>query len=1036
MGLFFVVVCAVGILRPIKNALALEGLGATEFYRVYLVSAAVVLFVPLHTWLARRIGHERLIPAVALFFAANLLAFRAALPQGGPLLGMLFYGWYDLFAAVLVTQFFSVAQGLFHARNAKRAFPLLVAGGSIGAALGGAVTGFLAEQIGTDNLLLIAAGLISAFGLALPLLWRGSAPRGGRPAGVRSREPLPALDLGRLLAEPHVRLIALSVLLAVLVKQLVDFQFNVLTLERFETREAVSAFQGKFNAATQWLPLVAFAAIGPILRLWGVGAAVLLLPASMLLAALGLAAFGSLAAAVAAKAVDGTLRYSADRTGREILYLPVPEEIKLTAKSYIDIAVEKGVGKVLAAGLIYLLLPWVGLRGLALVCAALALAWLAVALGLRGEYVRALARSLEGRFASLQGLFASLADASTLPVVQRALAGGDVLQTAFALELVEQTGAGDARPLAGSLHRLLDSPSEEVRIRALAVLAKFPESIDPERVRACLSDAAPAVRQAAVRVLCLARPAERDDLVRELLASPEAAIRTAALSCLALGEISLDGARLVDEPYLQRRRAEEDPASPAWRMELALAAGALRPDEERAARLLAPLLDDPDPQVASAALRSAGFVGAQACFPKMIAGLRSPATRASARDALIRQGPRAVEPLAACLLDEAGDPVVRRSIPSVLARIPTQQTVEVLLRSLIAPETDQLLDFRSLKALNKLRARGPGLSFDPDRVLELVEREVDSARRYTEAAGALCRLGEGGAPLSLLRLALREAWEERREATLRCLGLLFPPEGMHRCHLALASGSAAQRASALEWLEETVGRPRFVRLEPVLQAGGDRRGAGGDPRETLRSLWSDGDSWIAQCALAAGAELRLDGSESSLRRLRASPNPAHARLGERLLARLYAPAGDHAGTRGEDPMDLIEKAFLLQRIDLLQGARSSHLALLASIAEEVEVSSGVTLIRQGEPTDALYVVIRGGVELRGMGERLRASAGTSFGTWSVVDPGASLLEARTVEPTRLLRITREEFLDLLADNPELAVGMMQGLARRVRVLAS
>jgi CRP-like cAMP-binding protein len=35
-----------------------------------------------------------------------------------------------------------------------------------------------------------------------------------------------------------------------------------------------------------------------------------------------------------------------------------------------------------------------------------------------------------------------------------------------------------------------------------------------------------------------------------------------------------------------------------------------------------------------------------------------------------------------------------------------------------------------------------------------------------------------------------------------------------------------------------------------------------------------------------------------------------------------------------------------------------------------------------------------------------------------------------------MRSSREEFLDLLADNPELAVGMMQGLARRVRVLAS
>ena len=54
MGLFFLVVCALGILRPIKNALALDGIGATDFYQVYLVSAVVVLFVPLFFRLVTR----------------------------------------------------------------------------------------------------------------------------------------------------------------------------------------------------------------------------------------------------------------------------------------------------------------------------------------------------------------------------------------------------------------------------------------------------------------------------------------------------------------------------------------------------------------------------------------------------------------------------------------------------------------------------------------------------------------------------------------------------------------------------------------------------------------------------------------------------------------------------------------------------------------------------------------------------------------------------------------------------------------------
>lgn len=136
-------------------------------------------------------------------------------------------------------------------------------------------------------------------------------------------------------------------------------------------------------------------------------------------------------------------------------------------------------------------------------------------------------------------------------------------------------------------------------------------------------------------------------------------------------------------------------------------------------------------------------------------------------------------------------------------------------------------------------------------------------------------------------------------------------------------------------------------------------------------------------------------------------------------------------------MDLIEKIFLLQNVDLLEEAESEHLALLASIAEEVEGEAGEILIRQGEPSANLYVVVRGKVELSGMGgEVVVAEAGRPFGTWALIDQNPSVVEAKVVEPTRLLRITRGDFHDLLTDHPELAMGLLQGLARRVRSLVA
>jgi CRP/FNR family transcriptional regulator len=136
-------------------------------------------------------------------------------------------------------------------------------------------------------------------------------------------------------------------------------------------------------------------------------------------------------------------------------------------------------------------------------------------------------------------------------------------------------------------------------------------------------------------------------------------------------------------------------------------------------------------------------------------------------------------------------------------------------------------------------------------------------------------------------------------------------------------------------------------------------------------------------------------------------------------------------------MDRIEKLFLLQKVDLLQGAKSSDLGLLASIAEEVEVEKGVEIIAQGKTNDALYVVVRGSVELTGMGDqRMMAGEDTPFGTWALIDSDPSVVSARAAESSLLLRITRNDFRDLLADHPELAMGMLQGLARRIRGLVA
>ena len=59
-----------------------------------------------------------------------------------------------------------------------------------------------------------------------------------------------------------------------------------------------------------------------------------------------------------ARVLDQSLRYTVDKTTREILFLPLPGDIKLQAKSFVDVTVDRGAKAVGALLLLVLVKPW------------------------------------------------------------------------------------------------------------------------------------------------------------------------------------------------------------------------------------------------------------------------------------------------------------------------------------------------------------------------------------------------------------------------------------------------------------------------------------------------------------------------------------------------------------------------------------------------------------------------------------------------------------------------------------------------------
>jgi CRP-like cAMP-binding protein len=134
-------------------------------------------------------------------------------------------------------------------------------------------------------------------------------------------------------------------------------------------------------------------------------------------------------------------------------------------------------------------------------------------------------------------------------------------------------------------------------------------------------------------------------------------------------------------------------------------------------------------------------------------------------------------------------------------------------------------------------------------------------------------------------------------------------------------------------------------------------------------------------------------------------------------------------------LNLVEKVIALEGVELLERLSPDQLSRIAMIASEVRIPPNRTVLEGARP-DALYVVVDGSVELSQNGESLEAAGQNSvLGVWALFDESdGSPLAARTLEDTRLLRIGRDDFYELLADNSEMTSAIFSTLVRRFRKL--
>jgi ATP/ADP translocase/HEAT repeat protein len=995
--------------RTVRDTLFLSryGLGALPwmFVAYGVASAATVLA---YSRIAASTATGRLIGVTCAFGIASYLAVWLAVRAELGFVYPFFYVWSEIVSALFLTQFWTLANELHDVRSAKRLFGTIGSARLLASVLVGLATGAIVAAIGTPQLIVVVAVLMGA--AAVVARHAGRAERveqSGRPTSRPERRGAEA----PLLADGYVRLLALLLLLAFTAVNIGDFQFKAIARATYR-EDDLARFFSLFYAGTGIIAFLFQVFVTPrILSRLGVAWGMTVMPAGFGIASVLLRLLPGLPAATLMKFADNGAQFTIHETSLQALYAPFPAALKARARAFLD-SVVRPAGFALA-GLTVILLrgPFEGApERFALVTIPLVAAWLLLIPAVKRRYQRQLEATLTaGGILAHDGEYVLGSEGRRALV--RVLETGTSRQRLVALEQL----AGERDPLVAAAVDDLARHDDPV-VRAAALMhAAHTGSGDPVVARGALADESPEVRAAAAAALAAAARDEAVEDLAPLLADPEADVRVAALVGL-LREGGVEGG-IVGGAELGRLLAA------GGRDDLVNAARALRHLGPGAYRPLRRLLADPDPSVRRAAARAAPGVADPRLVPVLIGMLSDRASRHRAGQALVAIGEAATEPLAALLGDAAVSRAVQLEVPRLLRRVARPVSYNLLRRHVAT--ADSHVRLRVLAGLSHLRTQLNRAPEPLGSVAALIRAEIaESDANVSNWTRARERFST---PLMEEEFTLRRSRAVRR--LLRILELRYDPDSLHlvRSHI----GDAARRANALEVLDTMLD----AALRPVVMPFVDPDPGPGrvlppaaDPVTFMILQCRHPNPWVVALALDA---LARAGEQRARTEAEALATHADELVREAAHAALSTLSGKPGG---EVTMySTIEKVLFLKSAPVFERVSGEDLAPLARVAEVESWEAGNTILRRGDPGDALYVITRGTVTIGDDGRTIATlGAGDTIGEMAVLDNEPRVASATAAEEVEVLRIDSEAFYEVLHEQVEIAEGVIRMLCSRLR----
>jgi CRP/FNR family transcriptional regulator, cyclic AMP receptor protein len=126
------------------------------------------------------------------------------------------------------------------------------------------------------------------------------------------------------------------------------------------------------------------------------------------------------------------------------------------------------------------------------------------------------------------------------------------------------------------------------------------------------------------------------------------------------------------------------------------------------------------------------------------------------------------------------------------------------------------------------------------------------------------------------------------------------------------------------------------------------------------------------------------------------------------------------------------KVEALKRAPLFAELSKKELAQLARVTEDLEIPAGQVLCKEGDTGREFFVIVEGETDISSKGKRVAERGGGDFvGEIALLENTERTATVTAKTPLRVFVLTREDFRQLVRQNPNVERKVMQALARRV-----